>query len=171
LKYYVSLTERPEQEPIVVDLVELPNGSIAASIGERAVTIDTSAAGPCLSVRVDGVVVDLAFDGNDLHPVARGPSRARTTGRVESERARSAHPARERAAATEPTVVRSPMPGRVVRVLVARGASVQERQGLIVLEAMKMENEVRAPAAGTVADVHVAAGEAVEANAKLVTLA
>jgi biotin carboxyl carrier protein len=63
------------------------------------------------------------------------------------------------------------MPGRVVRVLVAPGATVQERQGVIVLEAMKMENEVRAPAAGTVAHVHVVAGEAVEANAKLVTLA
>jgi glutaconyl-CoA/methylmalonyl-CoA decarboxylase subunit gamma len=171
LKYYVSLTERPEQEPVVVDLVELPNGALAASIGGRTVTLDASAAGPFLNVRMDGVVVDLAFDGNDLHPVARGPNRGRTTGRVESERARSADPVRRSPGPGEPTLVRSPMPGRVVRVLVARGASVQEHEGLIVLEAMKMENEVRAPFAGTVTDVHVTAGEAVEANAKLVTLA
>lgn len=171
MKYYVSLSERPEQAPIVVDLVELPNGSLAGSIGNRTVALDASAAGPFLSVRIDGVIVDLAFDGKDLHAVARGPNGGRTTGRVESERARSADPVRRSPAAGEATVVRSPMPGRVVRVLVARGTTVKERQGLIVLEAMKMENEVRSPAAGTVKDVHVAAGEAVEANAQLVTLA
>jgi pyruvate carboxylase subunit B len=56
-------------------------------------------------------------------------------------------------------------------VLVAKGDDVQPGQGLVVLEAMKMENEVHARAAGTVAHVHVTAGTAVEGNAKLVTLA
>jgi biotin carboxyl carrier protein len=68
-------------------------------------------------------------------------------------------------------VVKSPMPGRVVKVLVAKGDAVEVGQGLLVLEAMKMENEVKAKVAGTVADVHVVAGAAVEGNAKLVTLA
>ena len=68
-------------------------------------------------------------------------------------------------------VVKSPMPGRVVKVLVAKGDAVEVGQGLVVLEAMKMENEVRAKAAGTVAEVHVTPGAAVEGNAKLVTLA
>lgn len=171
MKYYVSLDERPNQEPVVVDVVELPNGAVAARIGERAVAIDVSAAGSILTVRVDGAMIDLAFDGKDLHPVAGGPRGRRVTAQVESERARSTDPARPRAAGGEPALVRSPMPGRVVRVLVAAGAAVQERQGLVVLEAMKMENEVRAPAAGTVTHVHVSAGEAVEANAKLITLA
>jgi len=171
VKYYVVLSERPEQGPVVVDVVELPNGTMTAAIGERIVAIDTSVVGSTLSVRVDGAVIDVAFDGKDLHPVAGGPSGGRVTGRVESERARTVGPTRSRATAGEPAVVRSPMPGRVVRVLVAQGAAVQERQGLVVIEAMKMENEVRAPVAGRVTYVHVAAGEAVEANAKLVTLA
>jgi biotin carboxyl carrier protein len=68
-------------------------------------------------------------------------------------------------------VVKSPMPGRVVKVLVAKGDKVQAGQGLLVLEAMKMENEVKAKAAGTVTEVHVTTGSAVEGNAKLVTLA
>jgi biotin carboxyl carrier protein len=63
------------------------------------------------------------------------------------------------------------MPGRVVKVLVAKGDVVEAGQGLLVLEAMKMENEVKARVSGTVADVHVVPGTAVEGSAKLVTLA
>jgi biotin carboxyl carrier protein len=62
------------------------------------------------------------------------------------------------------------MPGRVVKVLVARGEAIEAGQGLVVLEAMKMENEVRARAAGTVAEVHVVPGATVDGQAKLVTL-
>jgi pyruvate carboxylase subunit B len=62
------------------------------------------------------------------------------------------------------------MPGRVVRVLVAEGAEVEAGQPLLVLEAMKMENEVRAPVAGSVAAVAVVAGAAVESGARLLTL-
>ena len=67
-------------------------------------------------------------------------------------------------------VVKSPMPGRVVKVLVAKGETVSAGQGLVVLEAMKMENEVRTRTAGTVVGVHVTTGTAVEGNALLVTL-
>jgi pyruvate carboxylase subunit B len=58
----------------------------------------------------------------------------------------------------------------VVKLLVARGDAVQPGQGLVVLEAMKMENEVRARAAGVVAEIHVAPGATVEGGAKLITL-
>ena len=50
------------------------------------------------------------------------------------------------------------MPGRVVRVLVAPGDEVEARQPIVVVEAMKMENELRSPKAGRVKDVRVAAG-------------
>ena len=64
--------------------------------------------------------------------------------------------------------VHAPMPGLVLRVLVEPGDEVAEGQGVVVLEAMKMENELTAPAAGTVAAVHVAAGDAVAKNDLLV---
>ncbi len=66
--------------------------------------------------------------------------------------------------------VRSPMPGRVVQVLVAEGDAVQPGQGVVIIEAMKMENELRAEIAGTVAKVHVKVDDRVEGNADLITL-
>ena len=68
-------------------------------------------------------------------------------------------------------VVKAPMPGLVVRVEVTEGQRVEAGAGLVVVEAMKMENELRAPRAGVVATVHVAAGVAVEKGTALVTLA
>jgi pyruvate carboxylase subunit B len=67
-------------------------------------------------------------------------------------------------------VVRAPMPGLVVRLEVAAGDRVVAGAGLVVVEAMKMENELRAPAGGVVTTLHVAAGDVVAQGAPLVTL-
>ena len=64
----------------------------------------------------------------------------------------------------------APMPGRIVKVLVRPGEAVVARQPLVVVEAMKMENELRAPRGGTVIEVRVSEGASVEANAVLVVL-
>jgi biotin carboxyl carrier protein len=69
-----------------------------------------------------------------------------------------------------PIRITAPMPGKVVRVLVKPGAALQARQGVVVVEAMKMENELRAPRAGTVRDVLAREGALVEAGALLVTI-
>ena len=69
-----------------------------------------------------------------------------------------------------PAPVRAPMPGLIVRVNVKAGDTVQAGQGLVVMEAMKMENELRATAAGRVRSVEVAPGTAVEKGALLVAL-
>jgi biotin carboxyl carrier protein len=66
--------------------------------------------------------------------------------------------------------VLAPMPGRVVKVLVKAGDRVTARQGLVVVEAMKMENELRAPAEAIVRDVRATEGASVEAGAILVVL-
>ncbi len=71
---------------------------------------------------------------------------------------------------TGPRLVVSPMPGRIVKVLVREGDVVAAHQGLVVVEAMKMENELRAPRAGRVSAVKVVEGMSVEAKAVLVTL-
>ena len=74
------------------------------------------------------------------------------------------------AEATGPVTMRSPIPGRVVKVLVKVDDRVAAGQTVIVLEAMKMENELRAPRAGRVASVHCAEGAAVEAGQDLIVL-
>ena len=65
-------------------------------------------------------------------------------------------------------VVKALMPGRVVRVLVNKGDSVQRGAGLLILEAMKMENEIQAPIDGVVDQIFVSPGDTVEGGAELV---
>ena len=62
------------------------------------------------------------------------------------------------------------MPGRVVDVLVAEGDAVSAGQGIVIVEAMKMENELRAEIDGIVSEIHVRADDRVDGNADLVTL-
>ena len=66
--------------------------------------------------------------------------------------------------------VTAPMPGRVLRVLVKPGDQVAHRQGLVVVEAMKMENELTAPKAGIVTEVAITEGISVEAGRLLVVI-
>jgi biotin carboxyl carrier protein len=61
-----------------------------------------------------------------------------------------------------------PMPGKVIAVLVSLGDSVEKGQGLVIVEAMKMENEVRSPVAGEIKEIKVKPGDAVEGGAVLV---
>ena len=66
--------------------------------------------------------------------------------------------------------VLAPMPGRVVRVLVQPGDAVTARQGVVVVEAMKMENELASPKDGRVKEIGVEAGQSVEAGRLLVVI-
>jgi biotin carboxyl carrier protein len=61
----------------------------------------------------------------------------------------------------------APMPGKIAKVLVKLGDEVREGQPLVVVEAMKMENEMRSPKTGKLVELHVKEGQAVEGNAKL----
>jgi biotin carboxyl carrier protein len=69
-----------------------------------------------------------------------------------------------------PEAITAVMPGKVVRVLVVEGQTVMPEQGLVVVEAMKMENEIQAPHAGRIKSIAVQPGQAVETGAELVVL-
>jgi biotin carboxyl carrier protein len=62
------------------------------------------------------------------------------------------------------------MPGRIVKVLVEAGSAVEKGAGVVVVEAMKMENEIFAPISGSVERVFVSAGDAVERGSPLVEI-
>lgn len=90
---------------------------------------------------------------------------------VEDERTRRLNVGRKMVSVPEGEfAINAPIPGLVVRVLVEEGESVADDQPLLLLEAMKMENEIRAARAGVVKRIACAAGERVEQNAVLVVL-
>ncbi len=90
---------------------------------------------------------------------------------VEDERARRMNRARRLPALPEGELaITAPIPGLVVRVLVAEGETIEEGQPVVLLEAMKMENELRAMRSGVVKSVLVAGGQRVDQNAPLIVL-
>jgi biotin carboxyl carrier protein len=167
VRYFVTL--KADTPPLEVDLTELPSGALDVRIGGRRVDVDLAVLESALSIRVDGRVVDLTTEGAppELGVIASGH---RSYVRVESERQRAAAAATSGASGSGEDLVRSPMPGRVVRVLVALGDEVESGQPLVVIEAMKMENELRSKRAGKIVEVHVQAGATVEGGAKLLRL-
>lgn len=171
MRYYVSLSPNdPSATPLEVDVAELPNGSLDVKIGGKPVAVDLVDLRGSLSVNIGGRMVDLTIEGSppDVGIVASGH---RSYVRVVSERERAADAARRGAGGAKDSTIKSPMPGRIVKVMVAAGDEVNVGDPLLVVEAMKMENEIKAKQAGKIAEIHVAAGATVEANAKLVTFA
>jgi glutaconyl-CoA/methylmalonyl-CoA decarboxylase subunit gamma len=171
MRYYVSLAPHDEAKaPLEVDVAELPNGSLDVKVGGKSVAVDVVELAAAMSVRVDGRMVDLTVEGKppEVGIVASGH---RSYVRVVSERDRAAENAKRGGAGAKDQTVRSPMPGRIVKVNVKVGDEVNVGDPLLVVEAMKMENEIKAKSAGKIAEVHVVAGATVEGNGKLLTLA
>jgi biotin carboxyl carrier protein len=106
-----------------------------------AVTFAVDPATRQLIVGIGAAAVPISFNGR------------RASGRKD-EAARRAGPQR----------IVAPMPGKIVKVLVSKGDPVRARQPLVVIEAMKMENELRAAGAGAVAELHVQEGQSVDAG-------
>ena len=93
------------------------------------------------------------------------------TYRVEIYDPRSRRRGGSRAGSDGPEDISAPMPGKIVKLLVADGDQVEEGQGLLVMEAMKMQNELRSPRAGRVDRIYATEGAGVESGAPLVRLA
>jgi biotin carboxyl carrier protein len=171
VRYFVTLEPTDAAaKPMVIDVHELPSGALTVTVDGRAVEVDVVPLGPQLSIRIDGKVVDLTTEGTppELGAVASG---LRSYVRVESERERAAEAAKKGSRKASDLLVRAPMPGRIVKVFVKQGDHVDAGQPLLVMEAMKMENEIKARGSCTILEVHTAAGQTVEGNAKLITLA
>lgn len=91
------------------------------------------------------------------------------TGAASAPKAAAPAPAAAPAAAGS-VAVTAPMPGKILGVKASAGQAVKRGQVLLILEAMKMENEIVAPQDGTVASINVAVGDSVEPGATLATL-
>ena len=143
------------------------NGRYELSIGGRALVVDARRVGDSeLSLLMEGRSYDVAVERT------AGGFRVHVEGRIVEVvlREATAAAASGAPAGRGPARLEAPMPGKVVRVLVAPGVEVLPGTGLVVVEAMKMENELKATRAGRVRAVHVAEGQAVESGALLVEM-
>ena len=137
------------------------------------VTIE-SIQGQVAKVNVNGVAFDVEMLGapiaeGDLPAAAPAATSAAAPAVTTAPTAAPATPAKGAAGAGTP--VKAPLPGVVTKVLVANGQSVKKGDTVVVLEAMKMENNITAECDGTVSGVCCAAGDSVMEGTTLVTIA
>ena len=165
MKYVVTVND--ERVEVTLD------GGAAAVNGASA---------PAHVADLEGTPVKLVTIGDEVHRIVvrRGEGRGRYTLAIDGHRYdvealdERTHAIRELSGAsavpTGPAPLKAPMPGLVVRVSVAVGDTVAAGQGLVAIEAMKMENELRCVAGGRVKAVHAVVGQAVEKGALLVEI-
>ncbi len=125
------------------------SSATAGITGSHEVTIATDPVTRQLTIRVGTMPISVSLNGR------------RRWGRKDD----AGH------ASTGPQRIVAPMPGKIVRVLVKPGDPVRARQGLVVIEAMKMENELRAARDGTVTEVQAREAMSVDAGSVLVVIA
>lgn len=137
--------------------------------------VETRGAGGAVSLSVDGHMWDATFSRDAIGAGRNGDRSYGVTIDGRHYPVQILDPLRQAAAAAGPqhsgrAEIRSTMPGRITAVLVVEGQSIAAGQGLVVVEAMKMENEITSPKDGTVGAIAVSNGDAVEAGAVLVTV-
>jgi pyruvate carboxylase subunit B len=163
VKYIVTLGEARFEVEVSGDRV---------TVGDKTVTARLEPLGdtPLRVLHVDRTVWSLAMRHDAAGWAVQHGGRTRVLEVVDERthniRALTAGPAGAQAGG----VVRAPMPGMVLRLEVEEGQRVSRGDGLLVLEAMKMENELRAPGDATVTRVYAVPGMAVEKGAPLVEL-
>jgi biotin carboxyl carrier protein len=161
-----------------------------AKLEDREVTIEIEPAGASLyRVRIDGTehTIDARTVPGGLSMLIDGANHEASVSRVKDDydvllanrrfrfnllsedRYRRAQ-ARGGREVTGRRDVKASMPGKVIHVLVKVGDAVEPKQGLLVIEAMKMENEIKSQGAGEVKEIHVEPGQAVESGEVLIVL-
>ena len=168
MRYFAKLQGQKEAVPVDIE----PAGENRFKLTHNgktfivdALTLDHGA----VSMLVDGTSYGVEFDeqGDEVLVLVRGQV---TRIDVADERRLRLRAGSAAFSVEGKQLIAAPMPGKVVKVLVKLGDEVKEGQGLVVVEAMKMENELKSPKAGKVVELQAKEGTAVEINAKLVVV-
>lgn len=153
---------------VEIEPCEAP-GQWAIRVDGEAVEADAHMVRPgILSLLIGGQSHRVVLDPHAEEPaLLLGPERIKYG--VEDPRSLKAR--RRHGGSEGPVTLRASMPGRVVRVLVEWGAQIEAHQGVVVIEAMKMQNELKSPKAGKVIELKVSAGDTVSTGDVLAIIA
>jgi len=171
VKFWALIGEGPERHEIDLE-VRMEGGRLTLDTGSESVAADVVPLpdGESYSLLVDGRSHEVAIeeDGDALR-VTLGGQTYRAV--VRSPLEKMMREVRHAGPATSGSTLRAPMPGLVVALRTAPGDTVRQGQPLLVMEAMKMQNEISAETPGIVRTLHIEQGQSVEAGQLLITLA
>jgi acetyl/propionyl-CoA carboxylase alpha subunit len=164
-------TQDGNERELTLEDTDIGPGRRRVHIGDRACDLDVREIVPgTYSVLLDGrsYLVDVDKQGGDFVVQLRGYTAL--VGLADARRKLLRQAAAARGHAEGPYLVRSPMPGKLVKLLVKAGDTVTAQTGVAVVEAMKMENELRAGRDGTVKKVRAQEGQALESGQELIEI-
>jgi biotin carboxyl carrier protein len=130
-------------------IVETMPGVFSVLVGDRSFLVSVGPGGAA-----SGADLEVWASGEQRHAISLADLRDRSNRRA-------------KASGNGPVEVRAQMPGKVIKVLVSPGANVEAGEGLVVVEAMKMQNEMKAPKSGRVVRIHAREGATVIAGEPL----
>ena len=146
--------------------VDHKDGEYLIKLGDKQYNVDSQPISEnCLSLLVDGkaYTVFIAEGEGKKYISVQGEQFCIEEAKAETESRSVA----ESATLKDASTISSPMPGKIVKILVGEKDKVEKNQGLVIVEAMKMENEIRSPSAGIVKKINFKEGDLVDA-AKLI---
>ena len=143
-RYLIRYGERAFE----ADILKLPDGAVSVIVDGRSYTALVGRDETRILVSIGGEILSLKPSGGEGPGLAHG----------------------EEAGEKGSSLVRAPMPGKVIKVSVVENEAVRRNQTLAIVEAMKMENEIKSPREATVRKIFVAAGDLVDADRPLLEL-
>jgi len=152
-----------------INVEEMGDRYVVTVDGTRKLYVNASSLGPCLSLIIDGKSYDAAVALKDSSHYSVNLEGEQYSFEVLSE-ARKVRRFLKRTKPVDSHLIQSKMPGKIVKILAKEGDKIAIDQGVIIMEAMKMENELKSPQDGRISEIRVKEGDTVEAGAVLVVL-
>ncbi len=166
MKYTAILNDRERE----LEVIQLDEHQYRVMVDGTAHEVDARNCGPdLLSILVDNVSHDISYSHDDIDVQLNFRNRHFDIEVLDERRMRMRR-VRSELDMSGPEIIKTSMPGKVVKVLVEEGQEVEPGTGIIIIEAMKMENEIQCRNGGVVTGIHAAAGQAVESDVVLVEI-
>lgn len=166
MKYTAILNDKERE----LEITQLDANTFHVSVDGSVHTVDARDCGPdLLSVLIDNVSHDISYSMDETSVYLNFRNRNFNI-EVLDERRMRMRKVRSELELSGPEIIKTSMPGKVVKVLAEVGQEVAAGEGVIIIEAMKMENEIRCRNGGIIKAVHVEAGQTVEGGVTLIEI-